>query len=266
MSAIIKAIGVTFNDPTLPVLAPLITQGLVGAWRPNNSSLGLIDLSGNGHILTQVGNPTLTDNSIVVDKNNGFATDVKETIDLTMIVVHRAVKSDNDNLPWESFTVGCFYDNRGTSIWQSLSTEENKVYINAQTYGKKIADGTMHNRIFYSRKITVPPQKTDYIMTAFVVKASDNIMTTYQPQLQATPTNTYDATPEGYRLDLRHLSDPATNLPNYFKFGLANVEFGNGKSEIAEVLIYNRALNQDEIMRQYKYSQAFLQKHRSIVI
>lgn len=57
MSAIIKAVGVKFNNPSLPILAPMITQGLEAAWRPNNSSMGLIDLSGNGHILTKAGNP-----------------------------------------------------------------------------------------------------------------------------------------------------------------------------------------------------------------
>ena len=76
----------------------------------------------------------------------------------------------------------------------------------------------------------------------------------------------YDGSTDGYRVDLRNLSDTATGLPNYFKIGIANVPFGDGRSEIAEVLIYNRALTQEEIVRQYQYSKDFMSKHRGITI
>lgn len=124
----------------------------------------------------------------------------------------------------------------------------------------------MQNRLWWLRKSPIRGNTTDWTVSAFVVKASDNQMFGYQPQLQSTPVQTYDATPDGYRLDLRHLSDPVTRQPNYIKLGIANVHFGSAKSEIAEVLIYNRALSQDEIMRQYQYSKEFMAKHRNIII
>ncbi len=137
MSVIIKATGVTFSNTNLPILSPMITDGLVGAFRPNSSPLGLLDLSGNGKTLTKQGNPTLTPNSIIVDKNNGFITDMPETMDVTLIAVHRAIKGNGEN-PWEGFVVGCFYGNRGTSIWNAYYAPTNKITINAQCYGKKL--------------------------------------------------------------------------------------------------------------------------------
>ena len=267
MSAIIKAVGVKFNNPSLPILAPMITQGLEAAWRPNNSSMGLIDLSGNGHTLTKAGNPELTETTILVNNTNGFVTDVRETLDLTYFVVHRAHKDASESnvaRSWEGFPVGCFYDNRGTSIF--CDYYNGQAQINAQCFGKKTNGAEMQSRLWWLRRSPIQGNTTNWTVSAFVVKASDNQMFGYQPQLQSTPVQTYDATPDGYRLDLRHLSDPVTRQPNYIKLGIANVFFGSAKSEIAEVLIYNRALSQDEIMRQYQYSKEFMLKHRNIVI
>lgn len=267
MSVIIKATGVTFSNTNLPILSPMITDGLVGAFRPNSSPLGLLDLSGNGKTLTKQGNPTLTSNSIIVNKDNGFITDIPETMDVTLIAVHRAIKGNGEN-PWDGFVVGCFYGNRGTSIWNAYYAPASKITINAQCYGKKITNGEFLNRQwhFWDRATDDNTTHTDFIFSAFVVKATDNKMFVYLPKEQSTPVRAYDAVSDGYRLDARHLSDPATGLPNLYKLGLANVGFGNGKSEIVEVLIYNRALNQDEIIRQYLHSKEFMSKHRNIDI
>lgn len=269
MSAIIKAVGVKFNDNSLPILSPMITNGLVGAFRPTNQTMGLIDLSGNGHTLMQVGNPDLTENSVIVNDTNGFSTDIRETTDLTFFIVHRTLKdtaAQNISLAWRGFPVGCFYDNRGSSIFYDYV--DGHVLILAQSFDKKVATGEMKNRLWSIKQYQVSTSDTvtPWTVSAFVVKASDNSMFGYQPQLQSTPVKTYDATQDGHRLDLRNLADPVTGLPNYIKLGISNVFYGSAKSEIAEVLIYNRALTQDEIMRQYKFSQDFMQKHRGIAI
>ena len=268
MSAIIKAVGVKFNDNSLPILSPMITNGLVGAFRPTNKTMGLIDLSGNGHTLMQVGNPELTENSVIVNNTNGFSTDIRETTDLTFFIVHRTLKdttAQTIDLAWRGFPVGCFYGNRGSSIFVDYADGFSQIL--AQTYAKKVSDGIMQNRLLDIRRHPVSIQtKTPWTVSAFVIKASVNTMFGYQPQLQSAPVKNYDATADGDRLDLRNLSDPATGLPNYIKLGIANVIFGSAKSEIAEVLIYNRALTQDEVMRQYQYSKDFMQKHRGISI
>lgn len=262
MSAIIKAVGVKFNDPALPILSPMITQGLVGAWRPNNSSMGLIDLSGNGNILTQQGNPELKEGSIVVNNTNGFATNIRETLDLTLFVVHRSIKSQSGS--FRGFSVGSFYEGRGVSIWHE--TLDGKLNTNAQSFLKKISDGMMQNLSWIENSQNIPQSVGEIEVSVLSLKASDNKWQLYNPMKQSTPVNSYDASVDNWRFDLRNLSDPVTGVPNYYKLGVSNIPFEDGKTEIFEVLIYNRALTQEEIMRQYQYSKDFMQKHRGITI
>lgn len=268
MSVIIKAKNITFSNADLPVLSPMISNGLVASFRPTNAGLGLIDLSGNGHQLTTQGAPQLTANSAIVDKNNGFVINARETTDLTLIVVSRAVKNPqaSGEDQWLGMVVGTYYNDRGSSIFTGYNSTKNEVDTLGQSYAKKTTDGTVSSKTVWLGSQSATTNQTDFKFTALVVKATDNKVLTYAPAKQSTPMFIYDGSTDGYRVDLRNLSDPTTDQPNYFKLGIANVPFGDGKSEIAEVLIYNRALTQDEIMRQYKYSQAFLQKHRNIVI
>ena len=268
MSVIIKAKNVVFDNPNLPVLTPMISNGLIAGFRPNNSTLGLTDLSGNGYELTKVGNPTLTDKSIIVDKANGFVTNVRETTHLTLIVVSRAIKNPqaSGENQWLSMVAGTYYNDRGSSIFTGYNSTKNEVDTLGQSYAKKMADGTVSSKTVWLGSQSATTNQTDFKFTALVVKATDNKILTYSPTKQTAPLFAYDGSADGSRLDMRNLTDPTTNQPNYFKLGIANVPFGDGKNEIAEVLIYNRALTQDEIMRQYKFSQDFMQKHRSIAI
>lgn len=268
MSVIIKAKNVVFDNPNLPVLTPMISNGLVASFRPTNASLGLIDLSGNGNQLATQGAPQLTANSAIVDKNNGFVTNVRETTDLTLIVVSRAIKNPqaSGENQWLSMVAGTYYNDRGSSIFTGYNSTKNEVDTLGQSYAKKMTGGTVSSKTVWLGSQSAATNQTDFKFTALVVKATDNKILTYNPAKQTAPLFIYDGSTDGSRLDMRNLSDPTTNQPNYFKLGIANVPFGDGKNEIAEVLIYNRALTQDEIMRQYKFSRDFMQKHRGIAI
>ena len=268
MSVIIKAKNITFSNADLPVLSPMISNGLVASFRPTNASLGLIDLSGNGNQLTTQGAPQLTANSTIVDKNNGFVTNVRETMDLTLIVVSRAIKNPqaSGENQWLGMVAGTYYNDRGSSIFTGYNSTKNEVDTLGQSYAKKMADGTVSSKTVWLGSQSATTNQTDFKFTALVVKATDNKILTYNPAKQTAPLFAYDGSADGSRLDMRNLADPTTNQSNYFKIGIANVPFGDGKAEIAEVLIYNRALTQDEIMRQYKFSQDFMQKHRGITI
>lgn len=267
MSVIIKAKNVVFNNPNLPIITPMISEGLQAAFRPNNTTLGLSDFSGHGATLTPQGNPQLTDTSIIVDRANGFVSNVRETTDLTMIVVHRAIKTPTATAEnqWLGMVAGTYYNDRGISVFNNINTGKNEVDTLGATYAKKTSDVSMQLKNVWLGSQTANIIQ-NYQFTAFVLKASDNKVLTYAPFKQSTSLYTYDGSADGSRLDLRYLSDPANGIPNYFKLGIANVPFGDGKSEIAEVLLYNRALTQEEVMRQYQYSKDFMQKHRGITI
>ena len=270
MSVIIRAKGVTFSNTDLPILTPMINNGLVASFRPTNASLGLIDLSGNGNQLTTQGAPQLTANSAIVDKNNGFVTNVRETTDLTLIVVSRAIKNPqaSGENQWLGMVAGTYYSDRGMSIFTSANNTNNRVDVLAQSYAKKTSDGSVSNKVIWNGSFDNASgiAQTEYQFNALVVNASSNKLLTYTPARQLSPYSVYDGFSDASLLSTRSLIDPTTKSPNVFKFGIANVPFGNGKAEIAEVLIYNRPLSQEEITRQYRYSKEFLLKHRGIII
>lgn len=268
MSVIIKAKNVVFSNPNLPIITPMISDGLQAAFRPNNTTLGLSDFSGHGATLTPQGNPQITDKSVIVDRINGFVSNVRETIDLTMIVVHRAIKTSTATAgnQWQGMVAGTYYADRGISVFSNINTGKNEIDTLGAAYAKKTSDGSMQLKNVWLGSQSATTDKTEYQFSAFVLKASDNKVLTYNPLKQSTPLFIYDGSADGSRLDLRNLSDPANTTPNYFKLGIANVPFGDGKSEIAEVLIYDRALTQEEVMRQYQYSKDFMAKHRNIII
>lgn len=267
MTTLIKASGVKFNNPNLPNVSPMVTDGLIAAWRPNSSTMGLLDLSGNGHTLTQVGNPILKSGSIIVDKNNGFITDVAEPFNHTILVVHKAIKNTTSNDPWTGFVIGCHYPDRGNSIWNSYYPDNDSVIINEQCYAKDIVNNNMNNRQWFTKEFKNASgfTETPFIMTAHVVDAVNNTMYKYSPG-SIEDMSSYSSLTDNCRFDNRYLSDPVTGKPNMYALGYSYVGFGDGKSEILEVLIYDKALKQEQIMQQYLLSQDFLKKNRSIII
>ena len=270
MSVIIKAKNVVFNNPNLPILTPMVSGGLIGSFRPSNTALGLTDLSGNGHQLLIQGSPQFTDKSVIVDKDNGLISDIQETLDMTLIVVYRAIKNTqaSGENQWLGMVVGTYYNDRGMSIFTAASNNKNQVDVLGQAYTKKTSDGSVSSKITWNGSFDNASgiAQTEYQFNALVVNASGNKLLTYTPARQLSPITFYDGFSDVSLLSTRSLIDPTTKSPNLFKFGIANVPFGSGKAEIAEVLIYNRPLSQEEITRQYRYSKEFLLKHRGIII
>ena len=270
MSVIIKAKNVVFNNPNLPILTPMVSGGLIGSFRPSNAALGLTDLSGNGHQLLMQGSPQFTDKSVIVDKDNGLISDIQETLDMTLIVVYRAIKNAQATGidQWLGMVAGTYYNDRGMSIFTSYNDTKNQVDVLGQAYAKKNSDGSVSSKTVWNGSFDNASgiAHTDYQFNALVVNTRSNKLLTYTPARQLSPYSVYGGFSDASLLSTRSLIDPTTKSPNVFKFGIANVPFGDGRSEIAEVLIYDRALSQEEITRQYKFSRDFMQKHRGIII
>ena len=91
MTTVIKAANFNFSNNNLPILQPIVTDGLVAMFRPNDSINGLADLSLNNHTLTKVGNPTLTAVSVLGNNSNYYQTSIPETQSLTIMAVVKVV-------------------------------------------------------------------------------------------------------------------------------------------------------------------------------
>ena len=278
MTTIIRASGMTFNNPNLPTISPFVTNGLLAAFRPNNSKAGLLDLSGNGHKLVFDGAPTLTDKSMIGDGKNGLLTDVAETKDFTILAISRIYRNQYNN--FDGFVVTTFADldgndkDRGSGMFygQSQSNGKMQVGINDQVFAKRLNDGSYQNRYFVTDVAEMAATGTTSDVTpvnfhAFAVDTQKRQMIAYNMGKQSTPTNFSDEAQQGYDAGQRLLYDPATGQRNFYRL-VSNPNYSRwvSKIEIFEVLIYNRALSQDEIMRQYQYSKEFMQKHRGIAI
>lgn len=89
MTTIIRSLDLEITDSGLsPIYIPFQSvAGLIAAWRPGQG--GLTDLSGNGHTLTAVGTPIITDLSFIGDQSNGFKTDVPDGLERTIMAVFR---------------------------------------------------------------------------------------------------------------------------------------------------------------------------------
>lgn len=279
MTTIIRATGVKFNNDDLPVISPFVTNGLLAAFRPNNSNQGLLDLSGNNHKLDFVGSPQLTAMSVIGNGRNGLISSVPETKDFTIIAVSRIYRNAWNN--FDGFIATTFVDmdgndkDRGVGMFYSQqSNQSNKldVEITSQTFARETSGGTHHNRYFSTKiaelaKTGNNSDATPVTFHAFTVDTTKRQMFAYNMSQQKAPTNFSDELQQGYDAGQRRLFDPQTYQPNYYHI-ISNPNYSQWESkvEVFEVLFYNQALTQAEIAQQYQYSKDYMKKHHNIDI
>lgn len=275
MTTIIRATGVTFNNPDLPVVTPIITNGLVGAFRPSNKIGGLVDVSGNGHKMTMAGAPELTSISAKGDKNNGFITDIPDSKDITLMCVSRSIKNPSTGR-FSGFVLSNYSGGndlmRGGGIWyhdQSAGSVVTPI-LKANSYTKKISDGTYVNATATPKTYTagelIDGNETAWNFTAMTLNTVTNKQHAYMPATSLAPVATYDHTAAGFNLAQRKLTLD-NGQPNFFRV-INILDSGNwtGTVEVAEVMVFDRALSDSEIMQQYLYSKQYMAANRGITI
>lgn len=280
MSTIIRLRGINFNNPALPVVSSFVRNGLVGAFRPAGDASSMVDLSGNGVSLTKRGSPAFTQYGMTGTPSNGYRTNIPETLNSTLTAIFRVTKGTT----FSSMAVGNYNNDnvgaeRGMSIWTSSAagTGAGKidVRVNAQTHYKKTADGLYTNSIaatiLNDEVDDTTFLQTEWVFAACVVDATNNKLQAYLPKLSAlgpTAEVNYTTASQPGSLANRLIADPVTLTPNYFE--ILSTPDANwvsaGTIELAEVLIYNRALAFSEILEQYNLSKDFMKKVRNIVI
>lgn len=275
MTTIIRAAGVTFNNPDLPVVTPIITNGLVGAFRPSNKIGGLVDVSGNGHKMTTVGAPELTSISAKGDKNNGFITDIPDSKDITLMCVSRSIKNPSTGR-FSGFVLSNYSGGndltRGGGIWYHDVSNDISVtpILKANSHTKDLSDNSFKNATVIGKNFVtndlVNGNKTAWNFFAMTLNSTSNLQKAYMPKTQLAPVDTFDHTAKGFSLSERKLTLD-NGKPNFFR--VINIgDSGNwtGTVEVAEVMVFDRALSDSEIMQQYLYSKKNMAANRDISI
>lgn len=239
MSTVIKAVGVNFLGDNLVGLDGLVKSGLIGAYRFTDGDV-LKDLSGSGNNLTQVGAPTQLGNYVKGDKNNGYDTGILTTPSMTVIAVFRVEAGDPDS----GFAV---------NNYNSISSKGLALYHSATGAGAAIlthySESGINTRY---RPDTEPYASGEFFMAAMSMDAIGKKI------IHGIPSNGLDT----YNLTAtQNLTDPNLISNSTLKIMvLSSSGTWTANMNVAEVLVFNRALTVAEIQKQYEYSKGVLGK------
>ena len=261
--------GVNFNNAALPVVGNMIRTGLRGAWRFGGGYESAADLSGNESQLTEKGQVSFTPQGVVGDLDNGFVTDLDQTLSRTYIGVFR-VPASVDVTFHSGMVVGNYTDNdesAGGCLWIDGDAGAGLRGIrNQQHFFVEENTGTNQNG-----STSIGPEMeadADHIWLFFagVIDAENSKNFCYSPTLKdyaladtynEIQNSQYDftaQTPSPNKLEI--ISTPDSNWSR----GLSSV------LEVSEILIYDRALTLDEVKKQYEYSKEYHAKIKGITI
>ncbi|MCS0039739.1 hypothetical protein NB607_22540 [Vibrio alginolyticus] len=250
MATIIRLKNVQFSNNALPVVTPFVRNGLVAAWRFANGPESLIDLSGNGRQLTEKGSVSYTELGILGDQDNGFLTDVNESNDVTLMAVWRATSEEEGA---KAFAVGNFFNDtspdRGLSIWYQRDNANNSMASKSQCHYYNTGTGLIGNEIVESK---MTPIDQNFTFTALTVNTNENSQSLYVPKnnsklVRSGPDKSYA------QREISSMPFEICSTPDAWN--------NNGGIEVAEVIIYNKALSEAEVLEQYELSKQF---HKSV--
>lgn len=261
MTTVIRATGSVFNNQSLPIIAPLVTDGLVGAFRAGG--FGLVDVSGNSRALTVVGSPTATEYGLRGNGTNGLMTDIGEPKTLTLMTISRVRKVDG--VFKRAFVAGNYIVSNPI-VGSSFFYAANSSYI--QLKGSFTAVNTDSSAVRSSLEFSngsLLADITPFIFTAVVIDAAGNTLTSYTPAISQTAKEVVSLTTLNRSLANRPLT--VNGKPNYIQIASTpSSDLWDGDVEVAEVLIFDKALTQAQIMQQYKYSKAYMQDSKNITL
>ncbi|WP_129543805.1 hypothetical protein [Serratia sp. 1D1416] len=253
MTTIIRDLDTDLSDSGLPPLYEPFASvaGLIAGWRFGE---GFTDLSGNRHVIKEIGTPSVGEFYIRGDKNNGFITDVPDGQQRTLIAVHRHSADVNSfGYPVSSITQQTSTTGVGLAISDvsSASVHRRSLNVGGQAYNQPlygVAGGPSE----------AVQSRNKFAFTAITVDGAGNTAGLYVP---SASQNLIPATiAEGVNLANRIITEPggvsyyrliAWRSPTIPSTG---VESG---LDLAEVLFYDRALSLEELQIQYGRSQRY---------
>ncbi|WP_068445009.1 hypothetical protein [Providencia heimbachae] len=243
MAIINRIKGANWDSSGLPVLNSFVTQGLVAAFRPKSYASSMVDLSGNETHVQTIGNPQFTKSGVIGSNADGFLTSCSETSSHTYIAT---IKGDSSIGP---FIVGNFNSQSamGTGI---VTLAINNMMHNAGAYWTKSGDTTNWDRVTGSG---VAPDnfRTAWAFIALTVDSEKEWVELWLKQGDSPLIRAAAVKPSGIKT--RNMD--ATKKIRIM--GPTPAWTSSARNEVAETLIYNRALSESEIKQQYLYSQKY---------
>lgn len=244
MTTVIRAIGANFTAANLPVINDFLRDGLVAAYRPNNSLDGLKDLSGNDNHLVKIGSPVFTANSVIGDGLNALTTNLLEPLSVTYTAVFKMPSATSSV---GGFVVGCYDEGEqsGTSIFNVVNGSSIDVY--GSSYTETSAGSGIYENISINPE-TVSGE--NYLFVAWKVDSSNEQLTLYIPTLSIV---------KNIPIGTRKISSRKISTTNKIEImSNPNKPTWESKVHVAEVLIYNKALSTEQISEQYQKSKSVM--------
>lgn len=250
MSILITYDG-TFDNDDLPVIPRIYQDGLIAAFRPEDSADSMVDLSANNVSLSSVGAMTYNEYGVQVGNGKGFILNATETPSFSYVVCYRLEyeidtpssilqvigSRSNPDAPTggASIMAGIFADDDGSGArLQGSMSISNTSGAPTNYRGPKIA-----------QPVPNPPFLSPWQYQIVTYDADTRNLAIYEPSRSYTKTYTAGAN------TLRTSNQLALGLP---------VTSGSprGTVTIAEASFYGKVLNITEISTIYGYSVAYL--------
>ncbi|EQB4675854.1 hypothetical protein ACU60M_03445 [Klebsiella aerogenes] len=256
MTTIIRNKDVIIANPQLkPIYTPFVAEpGLLAAWRFGD---GMDDLSGNANTLTPIGSPTKGEYFISGDKDNGFITSVPDGLQRTLIAVWRNHSTTDayaypvGNLSQQSAASGV-----GIGLKSNSSSSANLARYSGNAGGLTysgnlyaVADGPADS---YANRM-------NFRWAAFSVDGAGNVANLYLPKQNAALIPATIAS--GANLATRDITEGGvSSLYRLIAFRSPTIppNLPGTDIDVAEVLVFDNALNFAALQRTYARSQAYL--------
>ena len=256
MPTVFRSLDVEITGSGLkPIYVPFKTiPGLIAGWRPGQS--GLTDISGNGHTLTAVGAPVVTELSFIGDSLNGFKTSVPDGLERTILTVFRHPVNVDNVAPAST------YGYPVSSLLQNVSAQgrgfgiAGTSNVSAALSRRNALVGAAVNSTLLS--VATGPadplaRRTEFAFTGADTSGANLSAHMYYPKnsdsLQAGVLNTTSGTlatrATGVNFNLLCWEDPSTPAVPY------------SGMELLEVLFYDHQLTLAEYQTQYAQSKAY---------
>lgn len=247
------------NPQFPPIFTPFNTvAGCIAAWRGDFS----VDLTGNGHTLTRIGNPNQSKYTVLCNKDNGYITNVPDGINRTLIVIHRlpnTVTPPNQTYsnPLGNLSQLGTMQGVGIGITQASVAGDNGFHQMSGCVGADKKDTPLFSKAMAAQDRPVS-NALKWQWSAFSVDGDNNFCGIYIPHQLDDLVKGVNAT--GVQLKNRWV----TNLdgsPAYYHIGAwrdpSTPGIASSSVEIAYAAIYERPLLLSDLRQQYQYDKFY---------
>ncbi|HBW9854347.1 TPA: hypothetical protein MFX39_09000 [Klebsiella pneumoniae] len=256
MTTIIRNKDVVIESPQLkPIYTPFVAEdGLLAGWRFGD---GLNDLSGNGNSLSAVGSPVSEGYFISGDKDNGYKTTVPDGLQRTLVAVwrnHSAI--DAYAYPVGNLAQSASNQGIGVGLKSNSSSSSNLSRISGNAGANAsarpllaIADGPADS---YANRLS-------FRFAAFTIDGAGNVANLYVPSLNSALIPATLAS--GANLATRNITEgglSSTYRIIAFRDPAIPGSLPGTAIDVAEVLIFDRALDLAALQRTYQRSKLYL--------